>query len=185
MILLGGGSSKNSILDYAGGIGTLARILLQFYNINILVYENYMQEFKNDGIVKYVNKLSTYDIVINSAMFEHITKREHLEHINSLVKDDGVLIIHTLVRENIPKNPNWFYILPVHCSFHTNKSMQILMNDWGYSHSLYSPISKCWVLFKKANKNIPKLKEYTQSINSLLQQNYLFYKEGFMDYWLD
>ncbi|WP_181881451.1 class I SAM-dependent methyltransferase [Helicobacter sp. MIT 99-5507] len=182
---MGGGSSKNSILDYAGGIGTLARILLQFYNINILVYENYMQEFKNDGIVKYVNKLSTYDIVINSAMFEHITKREHLEHINSLVKDDGVLIIHTLVRENIPKNPNWFYILPVHCSFHTNKSMQILMNDWGYSHSLYSPISKCWVLFKKANKNIPKLKEYTQSINSLLQQNYLFYKEGFMDYWLD
>ena len=43
-------------------------------------------------------------------MFEHITKREHLEHINSLVKDDGVLIIHTLVRENIPKDPFWFYV---------------------------------------------------------------------------
>ena len=41
------------------------------------------------------------------------------------------------------------------------------------------------LIIKKANKNIPKLKEYTQSINSLLQQNYLFYKEGFMDYWLD
>ena len=183
--IIGGGES--SILDYAGGIGTLARILLKYYHINILVYEDYMNAFNNDGTIRYLNKegLGRYSVVINSAMFEHITKREHLEHINSLVKDDGVLIIHTLVRENIPKDPHWFYVLPVHCSFHTNKSMQILMNDWGYTHSLYSPVAKCWVWFKKANKNIARLEGYAKSQNALLQEHYLFYKNGFVDYWLD
>ena len=183
--IIGGGSSD--ILDYAGGIGSLARILSRYYHREILVYEDYMNEFNNDGCVKYINKdqLQRYDVVINSAMFEHITKREHLEHINSLVRDDGVLIIHTLIRENIPKNPNWFYIAPVHCSFHTNKSMQILMDNWGYTHSIYSPISKCWVLFKKDNENCDKLEQYVESINNLLQEEYLFYKVGFVDYWLD
>lgn len=133
------------------------------------------------------NELQKYDIVINSAMFEHVTKREQLEHINSLVKDDGVLIVHTVVRENIPKNPNWFYIQPVHCSFHTNTSMQILMNDWGYKQSLYSPTAKCWILFKEKNHNITKnnLKNYTNILNNKMQTKYFFYKDGFMDYWID
>lgn len=148
-----------------------------------------MNSFKNDNQVKYINKenLTKYSIVINSAMFEHITKRTHLEHINSLVKDDGILIIHTLVRENIPKNPNWFYILPVHCSFHTNSSMQILMEEWGYSESIYNPISKCWILFKKNNVNCVNktLSVFVDSTNQLLQQEYFFHKNGFMDYWID
>ncbi|TLD98588.1 class I SAM-dependent methyltransferase [Helicobacter muridarum] len=176
-----------NILDYAGGVGSLARILSKYYDIDVLVYEEYMSEFKNDGLVNYIqrDKLGKYDVVINSAMFEHITKREHLDHINSLVSEHGTLIVHTLVRENIPKNPNWFYIQPVHCSFHTNKSMQILMNDWGYSHSLYSPISKCWVMFKIDNPSCNKLERYAEDLNSKLQQNYFFYKKGFVDYWLD
>ncbi|RAX51906.1 hypothetical protein CCY99_08075 [Helicobacter sp. 16-1353] len=177
------------MLDYAGGIGSLARILYKYYAIELLVYEDYMDSYKNDNEVKYIakNDLDKYSIVLNSAMFEHITKREHLEHINSLVKDDGILIIHTLIRENIPKDPNWFYILPIHCSFHTNKSMEILMQDWGYTQSIYSPISKCWILFKENNINCinGNLKDFADSINMELQQKYFFYKNGFMDYWRD
>ena len=177
------------ILDYAGGIGTLARILKKFYNINIDVYEEYMSEFKNDGKVNYTKRsqLKKYDVVFNSAMFEHITKREHLEHINSLVKDDGVLIIHTLVRENIPKDPFWFYVQPVHCSFHTNNSMQKLMDSWGYTQSIYSPISKCWIMFKSKNKNVVEntLQKLCDESNSFLQRKYLFFKNGFVDYWID
>ena len=76
-----------NILDYVGRIGSLARILSKYYDIDVLVYEEYMSEFKNDCLVNYIqrDKLGKYDAVINSAMFEHITKREHLDHINSLV----------------------------------------------------------------------------------------------------
>lgn len=182
-------SKAYNILDYAGGIGSLARILSFYYHIDILVYEEYMSEFLNDGVVTYIKRenLAKYDCVLNSACFEHITKREHLEHINSLIKDDGALIVHTLVRENIPKNPNWFYIMPIHCSFHTNNSMQILMEQWDYSECIYSPISKCWILFKKNNINCINntLEQFCNDINKALQKHYFFYKKGFVDYWLD
>ncbi|RDU62692.1 hypothetical protein CQA53_09095 [Helicobacter didelphidarum] len=177
------------MIDYAGGIGSLARILKHYYHIHLPVFEKYMDSLFQDGIVSYVKEqdLARYSVVFNSAMFEHITKREHLEHINSLVKDDGMLIIHTLVRQNIPKNPKWFYINPVHCAFHTNDSMQILMQQWGYTHSLYSPISKSWVWFKRDNKNVKNgtLPQFVDKINYELQMKYLYFKEGFVDYWVD
>lgn len=177
------------MLDYAGGIGSLARILKHYYNIHLPIFEKYMDSLFEDNVVSYIKEqdLKQYNIVFNSAMFEHITKREHLEHINSLVKDDGMLFIHTLVRQNIPKNPKWFYICPVHCAFHTNDSMQILMNQWGYTQSIYSPISKSWVWFKKDNHNVKNgtLPQFVDKINHELQMKYLYFKEGFVDYWID
>ena len=177
------------MIDYAGGIGSLARVLKDYYDIFLPVYEEYMDGLINDGRVCYIKKqdLKTYEVVLNSAMLEHITRREHLEHINSLVKEDGVLILHTVVRQNIPKDPNWFYISPVHCAFHTNDSMQILMDDWGYTHSLYSPISKSWVWFKKGHKyaNDAALESFSEKINKELQMKYFFYSRGFMGYWRD
>ena len=178
-----------NMIDYAGGIGSLARILQDYYGIALPVFEKYMNECIVDGKVCYVDErhLEKYDAVFNSAMFEHITKREHLEHINSLVKDDGILIIHTVVRQNIPKNPQWFYVIPVHCAFHTNDSMQILMQQWGYTQSLYSPIAKSWVLFKKDNKNCinGSLKDFATKINKELEMKYFYHKDGFVDYWVD
>lgn len=178
-----------NIIDYAGGIGSLARILQNYYNITLPVFEKYMNEFMADGKVCYVDEanLAKYDVVCNSAMFEHITKREHLEHINSLVKEDGMLIVHTVIRQNIPRNPNWFYVNPVHCAFHTNDSMQILMEQWGYTQSLYSPIAKSWVLFKKNNKHCinGSIKDFAMKINKELQMCYFYHKDGFVDYWVD
>ncbi len=178
-----------NIIDYAGGIGSLARILQNYYNITLPVFEKYMNEFMADGKVCYVDEanLAKYDVVCNSAMFEHITKREHLEHINSLVKEDGMLIVHTVIRQNIPRNPNWFYVNPVHCAFYTNDSMQILMEQWGYTQSLYSPIAKSWVLFKKNNKHCinGSIKDFAMKINKELQMRYFYHKDGFVDYWVD
>ncbi len=80
-----------------------------------------MKDTTNNQI-QYVkeSELKPVKVLINSAMFEHIRNREHLEHVNSLVSDEGVLILHTIVCENIPKDPDWFYIMPpLHSALHT------------------------------------------------------------------
>ncbi|MBL4706050.1 MAG: hypothetical protein JKY54_16105, partial [Flavobacteriales bacterium] len=98
-----------------------------------------------------------------------------------LVSEDGCLMIHTVICENIPKNPDWFYFgPPVHCAFHTNKSMEILMEKWGYKSSIYCPSAKSWVLLKRESKEIL---ESVEAINVELQTEYLICKTGFVDYW--
>lgn len=169
-----------SILDFAGGHGTLSKIVDKYFNISLPIYDPYMNE---ENGRTYISKedLKVYKSVINSALFEHITSREDLEEINQLVDQNGCMIIHSVIAENIPNDVNWFYIkIPVHCTFHTNRSMEILMEQWGYKCSLYCPISKCWILFKLKPENI---KEKIEAINKEFQAEYLIYKDGFVDFW--
>jgi len=169
-----------NMLDFAGGYGTLSHILTRYFRITLPVYDPYVQKTeKNIYIPK--EKLSKYKTVVNSAMFEHITTRKSLEEINDCVDNDGCMILHTVICENVPKDTDWFYLRsPVHCAFHTNKSMEILMKQWDYSASIYCPTSKCWVLFKKEIENI---ENKIKSINMEFQKEYLYFKKGFMDYW--
>lgn len=172
--------SINSCLDFACGFGTLSKILNKYFNIEILLYDPYVQD---SSLNKYINyeDLEKYKTVINSALFEHIRSRQSLDEINSKVADNGSMIIHTVVCENIPPNPNWFYFAPpVHCVFHTNKSMSILMEQWGYESSIYCPKAKSWVLLKKHSDEFEKIIE---KINFEFQTVYLIYKKGFVDYW--
>lgn len=173
---------ENEIVDFGGGMGTLAKILQKYFRISLPIYDPYVRANGNENLVYITNeKMTKKKVVMNSALFEHITKREDIEIINSIVDDDGVLIIHTVVCENIPKDPNWFYIAPpVHSALHTNKSMNILMKQLEYSSSLYCPTSKCWILFRKEPN---ELQEKIKLINRELQKEYLFYKKGFVDYW--
>jgi len=79
------------------------------------------------------------------------------------------------------KDPEWFYLAPpVHTAFHTNKSMGLLMEQWGYEASIYSPKSKCWVLLREDESETARCVE---SINQRLQSAWFHYKRGFMDYW--
>jgi len=168
-------------LDFAGGYGTLNKILKKYYsNLKLLIYDPYMQDINNNEYITKDN-LKQYKTVFNSAFFEHITNRETLDEINTCVTGNGVLIIHTVVCENIPNDTNWFYINPVHCAFHTNKSMEILMRQWNYKWSLYCPSAKSWILFRNEYNNQG---EIIDEINIELQTNYFFYNsKGFVDYW--
>ena len=125
--------------------------------------------------------LISYKVVFNSAMFEPVLCREGLERVNRLVSDDGVLIIHTVVCEAIPKDPNWFYLTPpVHTAFHTNKSMGILMEQWGYKSSIYAPKGKSWFLLRD---DISVVNQKVDAINCRLKTNWFLSKKGFLDYW--
>jgi hypothetical protein len=173
--------SMNSAIDFAGGYGTLSKTLDKYFNISLAVYDPYV---KSEDFTNYVAKkdLTTYKTVFSSAFFEHMLKRENLDDINALVsKTGGAMIIHTVICENIPKDPDWFYIEPpVHTTFHTNKSMRILMEQWGYEACIYCLSAKSWILLKDSNREI---EEKIKKINQEFQTEYLTYKEDFIDYW--
>jgi len=172
--------STKSMIDYAAGYGSLSNILAKYHDIKLPIFDTYIQSGNSN---RYVDKseLKTYKTVINSAMFEHVLKREDLDQLNNIVDSDGCLIIHTLVCENIPNDPNWFYFRPpVHSAFHTNKSMGILMDQWNYRSSIYSPKSKCWVLLRDSVNTIEKK---IMELNQELQCDWFYCKDGFVDYW--
>jgi len=163
-------------LDYAAGSGTLSKNLRKYFDYKIETYDPYYDDKKSYSLKK-------YSLVINTAMFEHARSREDLDKVNNLVDQNGVLLLHTYVSENIPSNTNWFYLEPiVHCAFFTNKSMEILLKQWNYNFSIYCPDAKSWFLFKDKNF-FNKVSEVINKINSDLQTNYLFFKKGFVDFW--
>jgi hypothetical protein len=174
----------DSTLDYAAGYGTLAKVLNKYFNKNISLFDKYVTDSDSDLTYIKPHEISKYKTVINSAMFEHVLRREHLEEVNQLVDDDGVLMLHTVICERVPKDPNWFYMNPmVHTAFHTNKSMELLMGQWGYVASLYSPQAKSWFLFKKDFPKLARLVTAVEEINNELQTKYFYYKSGFVDFW--
>ncbi len=125
--------------------GSLSHIQRKYFDRRITCYDKYVK----NPIQHYIDNLpkKAWSLVINSAMFEHVLTRADLDAVNDLVSDTGALMIHTVVVERVP-DPNWFYIdTPVHTAVHTNQSMELLMAQWGYKSSIYSPISKArWVL---------------------------------------
>lgn len=171
---------SDSMIDFAGGYGTLSDILFKYFDINLAVYDPYVQNNKRDIYVpKY--KLGKFKVVFCSALFEHLTTRVAFDEINNCVADDGCLILHTVICENVPADEDWFYFAPpVHCAFHTNKSMQILMEQWNFKCSIYCLPSKSWILFKTEPE---MLQNKVEIINRSLQYDYLIYKKGFVDYW--
>jgi hypothetical protein len=164
---------KNKWIDYGCGDGKLDDMLHE-KGIEVLKYDKYMSR----ELPGYIEKTqpSSYDLLINCAVFEHILNRASLEEMFGLITDNGALALHTLACENIPRDPGWFYLLPVHTAFYTNKSMEILFKEFGFRSSVYNVPSRMWFWLKDYNKE--KLEAITDG-----NREEWFYKEGFMDYW--
>jgi len=147
-------------IDHGCGNGVLAEALAS-RGLPVIKYDPYLG-YSPEGVLE-----KQYGLVISTAVFEHLRERAVYDEIAGLVADNGVLALHVLVRESIPQDPTWFYLLPVHCTFFTNKSMQLLFDQWGFEASLYHVPSRMWFWFKKDVEPIGGF----------------HYKRGFMDYW--
>lgn len=158
-------------LDFGCGTKFFERILKDNFNLKIDGYDKYLNK-------DFVPSKNYYDLVFSSAVLEHITTQDTIEEMISYLNDDGILVFHTLVCENIPKDKNWFYLLPVHSAFFSNKSMSVIMKKYGFSSSAYCPMAKSWILFKDKF-----IEEKIKSINLSLLNEYLIFKDGFVDYW--
>lgn len=166
-------SSERFWMDYGCGDGKLADYL-SINGVSILKYDRYIN--KEDYLTDEELFSQKYDLIINTSVFEHILTMEDLNRIVKGVHEQGAFALHTFVCNRVPQSPDWFYYLPVHCSFFTNKSMEILFDKWGFKTSVYSPQSRMWIWFKKDNYN-----ELNTFAKESKQQ--LFVKRGFTDYW--
>ncbi|WP_233472501.1 class I SAM-dependent methyltransferase [Cupriavidus respiraculi] len=184
MLARNGVLDLDDALDYAAGYGTLSKFASKYFGAKIRIFDRYVTG--GDDTLEYVEEaaLGKYGLVINSAMFEHVLERKDLDNVDALVADDGVLMMHSVVCERVPADPNWFYLDPVvHTAFHTNASMAVLMAQWGYGASVYAPQAKSWFLFKQDNPKLGELESVIERINAELQCRYFIYKRGFVDYW--
>jgi hypothetical protein len=172
-------ADRGAWLDWGCGIGSVALLLKDYFGIELSTYDKYFRPQTNP-IDEGKLLPRTFNLVLNTAVFEHVRKRDTLDEIESYVNGSGCFAIHTLVPETVPKNPEWMYLLPVHCAFHTNASMQILMDAWGYQCSVYNQHAKLWVLFRQSPDSV---RTRVDQLNKSLGWNYLHFKPGFMDYW--
>jgi hypothetical protein len=171
--------SEGNWLDYASGQGGLSLQLQQHFDLVLHSFDKFIRPSSFPVTQQDIVKRG-YTLVTNTAMFEHVRSRDTLDEIESYVANDGCFAIHTLVRGDIPADTQWMYFLPVHCAFFTNKSMSLLMQQWGYSCSIYNQDAKLWVWFKASPRQIAKTIE---QLNQKMGWQYLHFKEGFMDFW--
>lgn len=171
---------QHSWVDYGCGDGKLSDILESKFGLKLAKFDPYV----HDLLYLKVDQLAgnTFDLVVNTSVFEHVRNRKTLDQIASLVSENGVLAIHTLVSEKVPVDSEWFYFLPVHCSFFSNKCMQILFDEWGFKSSIYHVSSRLWLWFKKKPEWI---EEVIAGVNKKASDSLTEYhfKRGFMDYW--
>lgn len=128
-------TAHDSILDFAAGNGLFSKSIP-----NVINYDPYF----NDPL--YLEILKPFDCLINTSYLEHITKYEHIQNLFENVK--SCLYLHTFCADAIPNDPNWFYLLPVHCSFYSKKSIDILFERFGFVDSIYDRDSRMWGLYK-------------------------------------
>ena len=184
MLARNGVLDLDDALDYAAGYGSLARLLGKYFDARLRIFDRYVQDAGQGDLYVPESALGRYGLVINSAMFEHVLDRAALDEVDALVAERGVLMLHTVICERVPRDPDWFYLAPVvHTAFHTNRSMSLLMAQWGYAASLYSPAAKSWWLFKAGHPALARLPQVVETINTELRMKYFIHREGFVDYW--
>ncbi len=166
-------------LDWGSAEGRLSAQLERHFGLVLQNFDRYLAPSRHP-VSEAALRPAGYDLVVNTAVFEHVRSRDTLNEIHALVARDGCLAVHTLVCGDIPRDPEWMYLLPVHTAFHTNRSMDLLMRQWGYTCSVYNEHSKLWILFRGPAADIERR---VAELNTFLGWEYLHFATGFMAYW--
>lgn len=132
-------------LDYGCGEGQLADLIAAWHG-RVDRYDPFVMAPGHLAANELV--AGRYDVVVSTAVAEHVRSRGELDAMVASLAENGVLALHTLVRGDFPADPDWFYLLPVHTVFFTNVAMGILLNQWGFRSSYYDPGSRLWTCFR-------------------------------------
>jgi hypothetical protein len=132
-------------LDWGAGDGKLSD-MLRSEDIKLLNYDAYMS--RQGFLEKQELTSNGFDLVISTSVFEHVRSMDTLDEMERLVSGNGVFAIHTLIADEVPVDPTWFYYQAPHVAFFTNHSMKILFRRWGYASCLYHVPSRLWFFFK-------------------------------------
>lgn len=171
-------AQQSRIVDYGCGDAKLSSFFKEKVSDkteNILCYDKYMKgnNFLNEN--QMIN--GSFDAVVSCSVYEHLIGINDVENIYSLLSKNGVFCLHTLICENIPKDPDWFYLLIVHCTLWTNKSMQITFNRYGFKGCAYHTGAQMWFFFRD-KEQYEKLKDKKECFTG----EWVF-SDDFVDYW--
>lgn len=171
---------KGDWLDYGSGSGRLSDLIAARRGASPRRFDAYPDLFDVDYSSLDAIPQNAFALTINSAVFEHLSHRGEWDSVDRTVAPDGVLALHTLVREEIPRDPDWFYYLPVHSAFFTNTAMSLLHAQWGYTASVYDVEARLWLWFRKPPEAIEAC---VATINQAEGRERYLFKTGFLDYW--
>ena len=119
----------------------------------------------------------SFDMVVTCSVFEHLLGRPDVDEIVGLLKENGTLCMHTLVCEEVPRDPDWFYLLGGHCTLWTNNSMSLLFEQYGFTGCAYHVQARMWLFFRDRQRF-----EQLKSKRTLIQGEWIF-SDQFVDYW--
>ena len=154
-------------VDYGAGDGKLADMCKPW----LKKFDAYMSRPNENYLAAAELKPATFDFVITCSVFEHLLGAGDVEKIFALLKSDGICALHTLVCEEVPRDPNWFYLQPVHATFWTNAAMKKIFAQYGFKSCAYHVAARLWLMFRDEKKS------------ARLKNSDWIVAEDFVDYW--
>lgn len=173
------------IVDWGCGDGKLSQYFEESIraeepaHMKILKYDKYMRvpdstDYLQDGEMT----PGSFDAVISCSVLEHLRGKKQVETIFDLAKNDGTVVVHTLICEEVPKDPDWFYIdFPAHCTIWTNEAMSQLYREYGFIGCAYHVEARMWFFFRSHEK-FERLKTASGAISGTWA-----FSDSFVDYW--
>ena len=136
-------------VDYGAGDGKLSAFVGGDW---LKKFDAYMARPNENYLSAEEMTPASFDFVITCSVFEHLLGASDVEKIFALLKPSGIMALHTLICEEVPRDPNWFYLQPVHCTFWTNAAMQKIFKQYDFASCAYNVESRLWFMFKGAAK---------------------------------
>ncbi len=174
-------------VDYGCGDGKLSKYTDDAYEARagkrlshklIGKYDRYMAVedegyYTDDDMVP-----NSFDVVISCSVIEHLIGSDEINRFFSLANDKGTICLHTIICEEVPRDPEWFYLSTEgHCTFWTNAAMLKIYENYGFVGCAYNLEARMCFFFKDENR-YTKLKEnYDRIVGSLTLS------DSFIDYW--
>lgn len=156
-------------VDYGAGDGKLAEMCKPW----LMKFDAYMARPNENYLSAAELKPASFDFVITCSVFEHLLGARDVEKIFALLKADGTAALHTLVCEEVPCDPNWFYLQPVHATFWTNAAMKKIFKQYDFKACAYHVESRLWFMFRDKEK-FSRLENCAGTWS---------FAEDFVDYW--
>lgn len=139
-------------IDYGAGDGKLAdKINGTLKKIWLKKFDAYIEPTDENYLTPAEVTDGSFDFLVSSSVFEHLLGNQgDVDGVINLVKPDGVMGLHTLICEEVPRDPDWHYLLPVpvHCTLWTNKAMSIVFEKFGFRHCAYNVEAQMWLFFR-------------------------------------
>ena len=174
-------------VDYGCGDGLLSDMVGEIYSELtgnkekadlIGKYERFLDTKDEHYYLDSDMKNGSFDLVVSAAVLEHMIGMDDVDRLFGLVSPTGTAIIHTLICEEVPRDPEWFYIWkPFHSTIWSNKAMSIIFKQYGFLGCAYHVQSKMWLFFKDSEKYVK-----AKSIAGKVDGEWVF-SENFVDYW--